>query len=63
VKPGAAILSAGATIDGGIPGARHAANASEDVFRPITNNRTGELDRPLDPASVYQNIQKVWIAL
>jgi integrase len=26
------------------------------VFRPVTNNRTGELDRPLDPASVYRNI-------
>ena len=22
----------------------------------MTNNRTGELDRPLDPASVYRNI-------
>src|ERR1700747_2122144 len=26
------------------------------VFRPVTNNRTGELDRALDPASVYRNI-------
>lgn len=22
----------------------------------MTNNRTGELDRPLDPASVYRNV-------
>jgi site-specific recombinase XerD len=26
------------------------------VFCPVTNNRTGTLDRPLDPASVYRNI-------
>jgi integrase len=26
------------------------------VFRPVTNNRTGDLDRALDPASVYRNI-------
>jgi hypothetical protein len=26
------------------------------VFRPVIINRTGELDRPLDPASVYCNI-------
>jgi integrase/recombinase XerD len=26
------------------------------VFRPVTNNRTGKLDRPLDPASIYRNI-------
>jgi integrase len=26
------------------------------VFRPVTNNRTGDLDQPLDPASVYRNI-------
>ncbi|HEV3114223.1 MAG TPA: hypothetical protein VGY99_27365 [Candidatus Binataceae bacterium] len=26
------------------------------MFRPLTNNRTGELDRPLDPASVHRNI-------
>src|SRR6202011_6033461 len=26
------------------------------LFRPINNNRTGRLDRHLDPASVYQNI-------
>ncbi len=36
--------------------AGHAADTSGPVFRPVTNNRTGDLDRPLDPASVYRNI-------
>src|ERR1700738_4642923 len=36
--------------------AAHAADSTGPVFRPVTNNRTGDLDRPLDPASVYQNI-------
>jgi integrase/recombinase XerD len=36
--------------------AGHAADTTGPVFRPVTNNRTGDLDRPLDPASVYQNI-------
>jgi integrase/recombinase XerD len=36
--------------------AGHAADTSGPVFRPVTNNRTGKLDRPLDPASVYRNI-------
>ena len=26
------------------------------LFRPVRNNRTGNLDRPLDPGSVYQNV-------
>jgi integrase len=26
------------------------------LFRPVANNRTGHLDRHLDPNSVYQNI-------
>jgi integrase len=26
------------------------------LFRPVKNNRTGRLDRPLDPASIYRNI-------
>ena len=26
------------------------------LFRPVTNNRTGTLDRHLDPGSVYRNI-------
>jgi integrase/recombinase XerD len=36
--------------------AGHGADGPGAVFRPVTNNRTGDLDRPLDPASVYQNI-------
>jgi integrase/recombinase XerD len=32
--------------------AAHAADTSGPVFRPVTNNRTGELDRALDPASI-----------
>jgi hypothetical protein len=28
----------------------------EALFRPVMRNRTGRLDRHLDPASVYQNI-------
>ncbi len=34
----------------------HGADAADPLFRSATNNRTGELDRPLDPASVYRNI-------
>ena len=36
--------------------AGHGADTPGPVFRPVTNNRTGKLDRPLDPASVYRNI-------
>jgi site-specific recombinase XerD len=36
--------------------AGHTADSSGPLFRPVTNNRTGELDRPLDPGSVYTNI-------
>jgi integrase/recombinase XerD len=36
--------------------AGHATDTAGPVFRPVTNNRTGKLDRPLDPASVYRNI-------
>jgi integrase/recombinase XerD len=36
--------------------AGHAADTAGPVFRPVTNNRTRKLDRPLDPASVYRNI-------
>ncbi len=36
--------------------AGHADDASGSLFRPVTNNRTKELDRPLDPDSVYHNI-------
>jgi integrase/recombinase XerD len=36
--------------------AGHGQDLPGPVFRRVTNNRTGELDRPLDPASVYRNI-------
>src|SRR6516162_5155414 len=36
--------------------AGHADDSPGPVFRPVTNNRTGKLDRPLDPNSVYRNI-------
>jgi integrase len=36
--------------------AGHGADAAGPLFRPVANNRTGELDRALDPASVYRNI-------
>jgi integrase/recombinase XerD len=36
--------------------AGHGADVAGPLFRPVTNNRTGDLDRPLDPVSVYRNI-------
>lgn len=36
--------------------AGHRSDADGALFRPIKNNRTGRLDRHLDPASVYRNI-------
>jgi integrase/recombinase XerD len=36
--------------------AGHGADTAAPVFRPVTNNRTGDLARPLDPGSVYRNI-------
>jgi len=36
--------------------AGHRADLEGALFRPVKNNRTGELDRHLDPASVYRNI-------
>ena len=36
--------------------AGHVADSAGPLFRPVTNNRTGELDRLLDPGSVYTNI-------
>jgi hypothetical protein len=35
--------------------AGHRSDLEGALFRPVKNNRTGELDRPLDPASVYRN--------
>jgi len=36
--------------------AGHRGDGDGALFRPVKNNRTGRLDRPLDPASVYRNI-------
>jgi integrase/recombinase XerD len=36
--------------------AGHASETDGPLFRPIKNNRTGTLERPLDPGSVYRNI-------
>jgi integrase/recombinase XerD len=36
--------------------AGHGADIAGFVFRPVANNRTTELDRPLNPNSVYRNI-------
>lgn len=36
--------------------AGHAADAAGPVFRPVTNNRTGKLDKPMDGRSVYDNV-------
>jgi integrase/recombinase XerD len=36
--------------------AGHGEDAAGDLFRPVKNNITGELDRPLNPNSVYRNI-------
>ena len=34
----------------------HRNDSDGPLFRPVKNNRTGRLDRHLDPASVYRNI-------
>jgi len=36
--------------------AGHGEDAAGPLFRPVKNNVTGELDRPLNPNSVYRNI-------
>jgi len=39
--------------------AKHGGGESDPedpLFRPVKNNRTGTLDRPLDPGSIYRNI-------
>jgi integrase/recombinase XerD len=38
--------------------AGHTQDLAGPLFRPVTNNRTGELDRALDPASVYRLVMK-----
>jgi site-specific recombinase XerD len=36
--------------------AGHGTDAAGPVFRPVTNNRTGELDKPLDGSTVHKSI-------
>jgi integrase/recombinase XerD len=43
--------------------AGHGDDAAGPLFRPVKNNVTGELDRPLNPNSLYRNIvQKYGLA-
>ena len=44
------------TIEEYLALAGHRGDLEGPLFRPVKNNRTGRLDRPLDPASVYRNI-------
>jgi integrase/recombinase XerD len=44
------------TIDEYLALAGHRSDAEGALFRPVKNNRTGCLDRHLDPGSVYRNI-------
>ena len=48
--------AAQSTIEAYLALAGHRADLDGPLFRPVKNNRTGCLDRPLDPASVYRNI-------
>ena len=36
--------------------AKHGGELDGSLFRPVKNNRTGTLDKHLDPGSVYRNI-------
>lgn len=36
--------------------AQSGANTDRPLFRPVKNNRTGTLDRHLDPGSIYRNV-------
>jgi site-specific recombinase XerD len=44
------------TIEDYLARAGHRGDLEGALFRPVKNNRTGELERHLDPASVYRNI-------
>ena len=44
------------TIEDYLTLAGHRVDLEGPLFRPVKNNRTGRLDRHLDPASVYRNI-------
>jgi integrase/recombinase XerD len=48
--------AAQSTIEAYLALAGHWADLDGPLFRPVKNNRTGRLARPLDPASVYRNI-------
>ena len=43
-------------IDEYLTAAGHREDLKGPLFRPVRNNRTGELNRPLDPNSIYRNI-------
>jgi len=38
----------------------HRTELQSPLFRPVRNNRTGELVKPLHPVSVYQDVVKFW---
>lgn len=38
-----------------LPLAGHRAEGDGPLFRPVRNNRTRQLDRPLNPSSIYRN--------
>jgi integrase/recombinase XerD len=48
----------GRLINGYLDEAGHKGDLKGPLFRPVRNNRTGELNRPLDPNSIYRNIVK-----
>ncbi len=51
IQPMAQRLFAAYLIEAG-----HRSDRSGPLFRPVKNNRTGELNRPLNPNSIYRNI-------
>lgn len=43
-------------IDNYLAVAGHGEDNAGPLFRPVRNNRTGELERPLNPNSIYRNV-------
>ena len=43
-------------IDNYLAVAGHGEDNAGSLFRPVRNNRTGELERPLNPNSIYRNV-------
>ena len=43
--------------------ARHAADTEGALFRPVSNNRTGELDNTITPDGVYKLVRRYALAL